>query len=32
MKLPGAELEKANIDHDKSYVFAAQQGIVEQDR
>jgi hypothetical protein len=28
VKLPGAQLEKANIDHDKSYVFATQQGLV----
>jgi Protein of unknown function (DUF4230) len=28
VKLPAAQLEKANIDHDKSYVFATQQGLV----
>jgi hypothetical protein len=28
VKLPGAQLEKVNIDHDKSYVFATQQGLV----
>jgi hypothetical protein len=27
VKLPGAQLDKANIDHDNSYVFATQQGI-----
>jgi Protein of unknown function (DUF4230) len=27
VKLPAAQLERANIDHDNSYVFAAQQGI-----
>jgi hypothetical protein len=28
VKLPGAQLGKTNIDHDKSYVFAAQKGLV----
>jgi hypothetical protein len=28
VKLPAAELDKTNIDHDKSYVFAAQKGLV----
>ena len=28
VKLPAAQLEKPNIDHDKSYVFATQQGLV----
>ncbi len=28
VKLPAPQLEKPNIDHDKSYVFATQQGIV----
>jgi len=28
VKLPAAQLDKTNIDHDKSYVFAAQKGLV----
>jgi hypothetical protein len=28
IKLPGAQLDKTNIDHDKSYVFATQQGLI----
>jgi hypothetical protein len=28
VRLPAAELDKTNIDHDKSYVFAAQKGLV----
>ncbi|OLB80040.1 MAG: hypothetical protein AUI14_08320 [Actinobacteria bacterium 13_2_20CM_2_71_6] len=28
IKLPAPQLDKPNIDHDKSYVFATQQGIV----
>jgi hypothetical protein len=28
VKLPAAQLEKPNIDHDKSYVFATQQGVI----
>ena len=28
VKLPGAQLDKTNIDHDKSYVFATQRGLV----
>jgi Protein of unknown function (DUF4230) len=28
VKLPAPQLEKPNIDHDKSYVFATQQGII----
>jgi Protein of unknown function (DUF4230) len=28
VRLPGAQLEKPNIDHDKSYVFATQQGLI----
>jgi hypothetical protein len=27
VKLPAAQLDRANIDHDNSYVFATQQGI-----
>jgi hypothetical protein len=27
VKLPAAQLDKANIDHDNSYVFATQQGL-----
>jgi hypothetical protein len=28
VRLPAAQLDKANIDHDKSYVFATQKGLV----
>jgi hypothetical protein len=28
VRLPGAQLGKPNIDHDKSYVFATQKGLV----
>ena len=28
IKLPGPQLDKPNIDHGKSYIFAAQKGIV----
>jgi len=28
VRLPAPQLEKPNVDHDKSYVFATQQGIV----
>jgi hypothetical protein len=28
IKLPAPQLEKPNIDHDKSYVYATQQGII----
>jgi Protein of unknown function (DUF4230) len=28
VKLPAAQLEKPNIDHERSYVFATQQGVI----